>query len=255
MHVYDVYLKQQKMQTWQSLKAMCWDWKMLQSLSDMIQISMPRCWWETWPAGLEEGYELQCNAITNVVWLLEFSKKCQFWFSNISELENHQFQFLEETNQNQRTTWSSYVKNLKEPVVFMKELVKTSGFMASFFFPAFLKTVVIYQNWVFDFLELWLWILRTALITTGGLFPFLITAQHCNYHDVLFVEGTLGGCASLVLFHWDGGDLWFSAAGKYGPSWRRFRNPTETGFHCQETLWFLAFINQFDYQPALHHGF
>jgi hypothetical protein len=25
MHVYDVYLKQQKMQTWQSLKAMCWD--------------------------------------------------------------------------------------------------------------------------------------------------------------------------------------------------------------------------------------
>jgi hypothetical protein len=36
----------------------------------------------------------------------------------------------------------------------MKELVKTGGFMASFFFPAFLKTVVIYQNWVFDFLEL-----------------------------------------------------------------------------------------------------
>jgi hypothetical protein len=98
-------------------------------------------------SSLEGGYELQCNAITNVVWLLEFSKKCQFWFSNISELENHQFQFLEETNQNQRTTWSSYVKNLKEPVVFMKELVKTSGFMASFFFPAFLKTVVIYQNW------------------------------------------------------------------------------------------------------------
>ncbi len=132
---------------------------------------------------------------------------------------------------------------------------KNRWIYGSFFFSAFLKTVVIYENWVFDFLELWLWILRTALITTGGLFPFLITAQHCNYHDVLFVEGTLGGCASLVLFCWDGGDLWFSAAGKYRPSWRRFRNPTETGFHWQETLWFLAFINWFDYQPALHRGF
>jgi hypothetical protein len=66
--------------------------------------------------------------------VVEFSKKCQFWFSNISELENHQFQFLEETNQSQRTTWSSYFKNLKEPVVFMKELVKTGGSMASCFF-------------------------------------------------------------------------------------------------------------------------
>jgi hypothetical protein len=63
--------------------------------------------------------------------------KCQFWVSNISELENHQFQFLEETNQNQRTTWSSCFKNLKEPMVFMKELVKTGGFMAVFFFQLF----------------------------------------------------------------------------------------------------------------------
>ncbi len=81
---------------------------------------------------------------------------------------------------------------------------KNQWIYGQFFFPAFLKTVVIYQNWVFNFLELSLRILRTALITTGGLFTFLITAQHCNYHDVLFVEGTLGGvcftCA--VLLRW-----------------------------------------------------
>jgi hypothetical protein len=40
---------------------------------------------------------------------------------NISESKDHQFQFFEKKTQNQTTINSSYVKNLKEPLVFRKE--------------------------------------------------------------------------------------------------------------------------------------
>ncbi len=47
-------------------------------------------------------------------------------------------------------------------------------------FSIFLMIIVMCQNRFFDFfIELWLWILRTALITVKGLFLFVITAHLC----------------------------------------------------------------------------
>jgi hypothetical protein len=58
---------------------------------------------------------------------LSFQKAIGSSFLNISELENHQFQFFEK-NQNQSTVGPGYFKTLKEPVVFMKTPVKNGQF-------------------------------------------------------------------------------------------------------------------------------
>lgn len=76
-----------------------------------------------------------------------------------------------------------HFKNPKEPMVFMKEnWWRTGRFMACYLIDFFLqvfRTMGTSQNWFFDFWELWLWILRTGLITKGGaLFLF-----HSNLHD------------------------------------------------------------------------
>jgi hypothetical protein len=53
--------------------------------------------------------------MTRVVWLCEFIKNHQFWFLKILQKD-------------QRTAGTRYVQDLKEPAVFMKELVKDKQF-------------------------------------------------------------------------------------------------------------------------------
>ncbi len=68
-----------------------------------------------------------------------------------------------EKNQNQSTVSPGYFKTLKEPMVFMKTPVKNGQFSIWLF--------RIFENHVFDFFTMWLWILRISLITVGGSVP------------------------------------------------------------------------------------
>jgi hypothetical protein len=66
----------------------------------------------------------------------------------------------------------------------MKELALNLWFYDSFFFFKIFDLIIMYENQVFCAVfiiieELWLWILRTALVTAEVLFMFLISAQHC----------------------------------------------------------------------------
>jgi len=71
-----------------------------------------------------------------------------------------------------------YFKTRKEPVVIMQEAGgKNQSFHGRLFDVFNLWEVwFIYQNWVTDFWESWLWILRTALITFRGM--FLVSNNH-----------------------------------------------------------------------------
>jgi hypothetical protein len=65
---------------------------------------------------------------------------------------------------NKRTIYSGYFKNLKELVGgSWKNQWRTGGSIAVIWlnFPIFRRTVVIYQDWFFDFWEPWFWHLRT----------------------------------------------------------------------------------------------
>jgi len=62
---------------------------------------------------------------TSVVWF-EFIKNRWFWFFNISELENHQFQFFEKNSELTKTLVWVCFKNFKELTIFMKELVSNT---------------------------------------------------------------------------------------------------------------------------------
>jgi len=65
-----------------------------------------------------------------VLWI--FLKNRSLWFRKNSEWKNHCFQFSEKI-QSQRTTNSNFVKNLKEPTVFMKESATNRQFFGRFF--------------------------------------------------------------------------------------------------------------------------
>jgi hypothetical protein len=82
--------------------------------------------------------------------LFEFLNNCWFWFSNQFQIQRT-ISSSSLKKQNQRTTDPGYFKNLKGPVVFMKEL---SVLMASHFilFSVLWRTVIIYQTQVFGFI-------------------------------------------------------------------------------------------------------
>jgi hypothetical protein len=82
-------------------------------------------------------------------------------------------------------------KTIKEPHGSFKIWQKTNDFMGSYLMSSsVLGTVVIYENWVFDFWEQWLW----TWYPTRVLLQFLTPAQHCcgqhplcaNYKHHLF---------------------------------------------------------------------
>jgi hypothetical protein len=70
-----------------------------------------------------------------------------------------------------------YFKNLKKNLWVSWKNWQLASYLI---FSTLLRTAIICQNWVFDFWEPWLCVLRTALIITGALFLFLISAQHWN---------------------------------------------------------------------------
>jgi hypothetical protein len=67
-------------------------------------------------------------------------------------------------------------KTIKEPHGSCKIWQKTKNFMGSYLMSSsVLRTLGIYENWVFDFWERWLWTWYPA----GVLLQFLTPAQHC----------------------------------------------------------------------------
>ncbi len=98
---------------------------------------------------------------------LNFQRTADFDFLNISKRENSWYGFFEK-HQNQRITDPSYFKNLKTPVVFMKEPVVIWLVIWSF--------QLFWESWLYIsiksliFWEPWLWILRTALITHSHMY-------------------------------------------------------------------------------------
>ncbi len=85
-----------------------------------------------------------------------------------------------------RTTSSSYFKNLKELMVFTKELIKNQQFCWQSFtnFNIWELWTYTYITQFFDvFSELQTWTLRTALMTGRGSVPFLLPTQHCCEAD------------------------------------------------------------------------
>lgn len=107
---------------------------------------------------------------TRVMPLIEFLNNRRFWLFKSCSIREVLVWFLWKKNKNRikEPSVQAISKALKNRMVF---------WLVIWFFPNNLRTVVIYQNQVFDFWESWLWILRVALINCWVLLLFLITAQ------------------------------------------------------------------------------
>ncbi len=116
---------------------------------------------------------VRANEQISVVQLSEFSKNCQLQFWKCFRISP----FKEQKNRNNFFVDPGYFKNLKKNLWVSWKNWQLASYLI---FSTLLRTAIICQNWVFDFWEPWLCVLRTALIITGALFLFLISAQHWN---------------------------------------------------------------------------
>jgi hypothetical protein len=109
--------------------------------------------------------------ISNVLQLFEFIRNNQFWFLNYFRIRESLVLDLWKY-QNQRTAHPFYIKKTLKKAVFMKELA-TNWWFYDWLINFFKKQ---WELWLHTrtgsliFWEPWLWILRTALKTSGGLF-------------------------------------------------------------------------------------
>jgi hypothetical protein len=85
-------------------------------------------------------------------WWAGFIKKVVLTSGSGFLKKNHKSQI---TNHKSKNHWSQLFQNVKEPVVLMKEPIKNSWFSGRLFECVFLRTLVIYQNWVINLFFGW----------------------------------------------------------------------------------------------------
>jgi hypothetical protein len=91
---------------------------------------------------------------TGVGWFYEILKNCRIQFFKYCRIKEPPVSVLWKKKKNQTTINSSYVKNLKEPMVFRKESHGSLAGSLTFFY-SFCKQHLSYQNQFFEFWENW----------------------------------------------------------------------------------------------------
>lgn len=123
---------------------------------------------------------------TRVMPLIEFSKNHRFWLLKSCRIREVLVWFLWKKNKNRikEPSVQAISKALKNRMVF---------WLVIWFFPNNLRTVVIYQNQVFDFWESRLWILRVALINCWVSAPVSNNRPNTGYNtDLIYWKMELG---------------------------------------------------------------